>query len=311
MKSPECFVGIDVSKETLDVAIRPTGEGRGFAHNEEGLSQMAEWIQSLSPQLIVLEATGGFEVEPIRALISRGLLPVLMNPRQIRDFAKATGTLAKTDKIDAQIIARFAEAVRPEVRPLPTPEAQELGALNTRRRQLVEMLTAEKNRFRMVPPAIRKEIQAHILWLEKNLEKVNTALSDRIQANPLWRNKDEILRSAVGVGPKTSTTLLSDLPELGTVNGKKISALVGLAPLNRDSGKFRGRRMIWGGRAVVRSALYMSALAAKRFNPVIRDFYERLRAAGKPFKVAMTACMRKLLIILNTMLKNQTPWQTT
>jgi transposase len=310
MKSSELFVGIDVSKETLDVAIRPRGEGRSFTHNEEGLSQMAEWIQAASPQLIVLEATGGLEVEPIRALISRGLLPVRMNPRQIRDFAKATGTLAKTDKIDAQIIARFAEAVRPEVRPLPTPEAQELEALNTRRRQLVEMLTAEKNRLGMAPPAIRKEIQAHILWLEKNLEKANKALSDRIQANPIWRAKDEILRSAVGVGPKTSTTLLSDLPELGTVNGKKISALVGLAPLNRDSGKFRGRRMIWGGRAVVRSALYMSALAAKRFNPVIRNFYERLRAAGKPFKVAMTACMRKLLIILNTILKNRTPWQT-
>jgi transposase len=310
MKSSEVFVGIDVSKEILDVAIRPSGEGRSFTHDEEGLSQMAEWIQAASPQLIVLEATGGLEVEPIRALIARGLLPVRMNPRQIRDFAKATGTLAKTDKIDAQIIARFAEAVRPEVRPLPTPEAQELEALNTRRRQLVEMLTAEKNRLGMAPPAIRKEIQAHILWLEKNLEKANKALSDRIQANPIWRTKDEILRSAVGVGPKTSTTLLSDLPELGTVNGKKISALVGLAPLNRDSGKFRGRRMIWGGRAVVRSALYMSALAAKRFNPVIRDFYERLRAAGKPFKVALTACMRKLLIILNTMLKNRTPWQT-
>jgi transposase len=310
MKSPECFVGIDVSKETLDVAIRPTGEGRGFAHNEEGLSQMAEWIQSLSPQLIVLEATGGFEVEPIRALISRGLLPVLMNPRQIRDFAKATGTLAKTDKIDAQIIARFAEAVRPEVRPLSTPEAQELGALNTRRRQLVEMLTAEKNRLCTAPPSILKAIQTHIRWLEKSLDKVNKELRDRIKANPLWRDKDEILRSAAGVGPATSTTLLSDLPELGTVNGKEISALVGLAPLNRDSGSFRGRRMIWGGRAVVRSALYMSTLVAIRFNPVIRAFYERLRAAGKPFKVAITACMRKLLIILNTMLKTRTRWRT-
>jgi transposase len=310
MKSSECFVGIDVSKETLDVAIRPSGEGRRFTHNEEGLSQMAAWLQEVSPQLIVLEATGGFEREPIRALVSRGLLPVLMNPRQIRDFAKATGTLAKTDKIDAQIIARFAEAVRPEVRPLPTPEAQELEALNKRRRQLVEMLTAEKNRLHMSPPSIRKEIQAHIDWMEKDLDRVNKKLRDWIKTSPLWRDKDEILRSTVGVGPKTSTTLLSDLPELGTVNGKKISALVGLAPLNRDSGRFRGRRMIWGGRAVVRSALYMSALVAKRFNPVIRAFYERLRAAGKTFKVAMTACMRKLLIILNTMLKNRTRWQT-
>lgn len=310
MKSSECFVGIDVSKETLDVAIHPTREGRSFAHNEQGLSQMAEWIQSVDPRLIVLEATGGFEVQPIRALMARGLLPVLMNPRQIRDFAKATGTLAKTDKIDAQIIARFAAAVRPEVRPLPTAEAQELEALNTRRRQLVEMLTAEKNRLRTAPPSIRKEIQAHIRWLEKCLDKVDKELRDRIKKNPLWRDKDEILRSAIGVGPKTSATLISALPELGTLNGKEISALVGVAPLSRDSGLFRGRRMIWGGRAVVRSALYMSTLVAIRFNPVIRAFYERLRSAGKPFKVALTACMRKFLIILNAMLKNRTRWQT-
>ncbi|MBU1207958.1 MAG: IS110 family transposase [Proteobacteria bacterium] len=219
MKFPECFVGIDVSKETLDVGIRPTGEGRKFAHNEEGLSEMAEWFQSLGPQLIVLEATGGLETEPLHVLIARGLFPVLMNPRQIRDFAKATGTLAKTDKIDAQIIARFAEAVRPEVRPLSTPEAQELEALNTRRRQIVGMLTAEKNRLCTAPPWIRKEIQAHLRWLEKCLDKVNKELRDRIKKNPLWREKDEILRSAPGVGPTTSTTLLSDLPELGTVNG--------------------------------------------------------------------------------------------
>jgi len=310
MNSPAWFVGIDVSKGTLDVFIRPTGEAKTFVHTEKGLAQMADWLQRFPQALIVLEATGGWEMGPVRILVSRGLFPVIMNPRQIRDFAKATGILAKTDKIDPQVIARFAEAVRPEVRPLPTLEAQELEALNARRRQIVEMLTAEKNRLCLALRWIRKEIQAHIRWLEKCLEKVNKELKDRIQKSPLWREKDEILRSARGVGPVTSTVLLCDLPELGRLSRKEISALVGVAPLNRDSSLFRGRRMIWGGRATVRSALYMSTLVAIRFNPVIRAFYERLRAAGKPFKVAATACMRKLLTILNSMIKNRTRWQT-
>jgi transposase len=310
MNSPAWFVGIDVSKGTLDVFVRPTGEAKAFVHTDEGLAQMTDWLQLFPQALIVLEATGGWEMGPVRILVSRGLFPVIMNPRQIRDFAKATGILAKTDKIDPQVIARFAEAVRPEVRPLPTLEAQELEALNARRRQIVEMLTAEKNRLCLAPRWIRKEIQAHIRWLEKCLAKVNKELKDRIQKSPLWREKDEILRSARGVGPVTSTVLLCDLPELGRLNRKEISALVGVAPLNRDSGLFRGRRMIWGGRATVRSALYMSTLVAIRFNPVIRAFYERLRAAGKPFKVAATACMRKLLTILNSMIKNRTRWQT-
>ncbi len=309
MNSPAWFVGIDVSKGTLDVFVRPTGEAKTFVHTEEGLAQMADWLQSFPHALIVLEATGGWEMGAVRILVSRGLFPVIMNPRQIRDFAKATGILAKTDKIDPQVIARFAEAVRPEIRPLPTPEAQELEALSARRRQIVEMLTAEKNRLCLAPRWIRKEIQAHIRWLEKCLDKVNKELKDRIQKSPLWREKDEILRSARGVGPATSTVLLCDLPELGSLNRKQISALVGVAPLNRDSGLFRGRRMIWGGRAAVRSALYMSTLVAIRFNPAIRAFYERLRAAGKPFKVAATACMRKLLTILNSMIKNRTRWQ--
>ncbi|HXZ38742.1 MAG TPA: IS110 family transposase [Thermodesulfobacteriota bacterium] len=309
MNAPAWFVGIDVCKGTLDVFVRPTGEAKTFVHTEEGLAQMADWLQSFPQALIVLEATGGWEMGAVRMLVSRGLFPVIMNPRQIRDFAKATGILAKTDKIDPQVIARFAEAVRPEIRPLATPEAQELEALNVRRRQIVEMLTTEKNRLGLAPRWVRKEIQAHIRWLEKCLEKVNKELKDRIQKSPLWREKDEILRSAQGVGPVTSTTLLCDLPELGTLNRKQISALVGVAPLNRDSGLFRGRRMIWGGRAAVRSALYMSTLVAIRFNPVIGAFYERLRAAGKPFKVAVTACMRKLLTILNAMIKNRTRWQ--
>lgn len=310
MSSRKPFIGIDVSKDMTDVAVRPTGEEKTFGHTEEGLSQMADWVRSRRPALIVLEATGGLEKGPVCALVSRGLTPVIMNPRQIRDFAKATGTLAKTDKIDARIIAQFAESVKPEVRPLPTTEMQELEALNARRRQLVEMLTAEKNRRSTAPAWIRKEIDVHIRWLEKNLEKVNKDLDKRIKNSPLWREKDQLLRSTPGVGPVMSKTALSDLPELGTLDRKEIAALVGVAPLNRDSGRFRGRRMIWGGRRCVRNALYMSTLSAIRFNPVIRNFYEHLRAAGKPFKVAMTACMRKLLVILNTMIKNRTPWQT-
>ncbi len=310
MSASKGFVGIDVSKETLDLAVRPTGEEKTFKHTEKGLSDMADWVQSLDPQLVVLEATGGLEKGLVCALVSRGISPVIMNPRQIRDFAKSTGALAKTDKIDARVIARFAAAVQPQVRPLPTPEMQELQALNTRRRQLVEMLTAEKNRRATAPPAIRKEIDAHIRSLERYLEKVEKELDKRIKNSPLWRENDEILRSTQGVGPATTKALLCDLPELGTLNRKEIAALVGVAPFNRDSGLFRGRRMIWGGRADVRSALYMSTLSAIRFNPVIRNFYEHLRAAGKPFKVAMTACMRKLLVILNAMLKNRTRWQT-
>jgi transposase len=310
MSISESFVGIDVSKETMDVAVRPTGEEKSFKYDEKGRLQMADWVGSLEPRLVVLEATGGLEKAPVCALISRGVRVVVMNPRQIRDFARATGRLAKTDKIDARIIAHFAEAVRPEVRPLPTPEMEELEALHTRRRQLVEMLTAEKNRRSTAPPAIRKEIEAHIRSLEKSLGKVEKEMEKRIKNSPLWREKDEVLRSTPGVGAATSISLLCDLPELGALNRKEISALVGVAPFTRDSGLFRGRRMIWGGRACVRSALYMSALSARRFNPVIRKFYERLIAAGKPFKVAMTACMRKLLVILNAMLKNRTKWQT-
>ncbi len=309
MSSSKSFIGIDVSKENLDVAVRPTGEEKSFAHDEKGLLQMADWIQSLDLPLVVLEATGGLEKAPVCILASRGVRLVVMNPRQIRDFAKATGALAKTDKIDARMIARFAEAVRPEVRPLATVEMQELEALNTRRRQLVEMLTAEKNRRSTAPPSIRKEIDAHIRSLERYLEKVEKELDKRIKNSPLWREKDEILQSAQGVGPVTSKALLTKLPELGTLKRKQISALVGVAPFNRDSGRFRGRRMIWGGRADVRSALYMSTLSATKWNPIIREFFERLRAAGKPFKVAMTACMRKLLVILNAMVKNRTKWQ--
>jgi transposase len=234
---------------------------------------------------------------------------VVVNPRQIRDFARSVGLLAKTDAIDAQIIARFAEAVRPELRPLKNLETQKLEDLNNRRRQIVEMISAEKNRLGMAPPWSQKDIRAHIAWLEKRLKKVNDDIDDLIKQCPIWRQKEKILTSVLGVGPVVTTTLLCGLPELGSLSARKLSALVGVAPFNRDSGQYRGRRSCWGGRARVRAALYMAALTASRCNPAIRAFYLRLRSAGKPAKVALVACMRKILVILNAMLKNNTCWQ--
>jgi transposase len=309
MNATDVFIGVDVSKETLDVAVRPTGEEMSFANTEDGVAVMRDFIQSFSPRLIVLEATGGWEGVAVSALAAKGLPVVVVNPRHVRNFAKATGFLAKTDKIDARILARFAEAVKPEVRPLKGEEAQRLEAFLTRRRKLLQMLTAEKNRLVLAPRWTKKDIQAHIAWLDKELAKVNKGLQNLIKKSPLWRERDEILQSAKGVGPTMSITLVSDLPELGTLNGKKIAALVGIAPLNRDSGKYRGRRVIWGGRSQVRVVLYMAARAAIRFNPVIRAFAERLKMAGKPYKVVVTACMRKLLTILNAMVKNGTRWR--
>jgi transposase len=309
MDGTDVFIGVDVSKDTLDVAVRPTGEEMSFANTEDGVAAMRDFIQSFSPRRIVLEATGGWEVAAVSALAAKGLPVVVVNPRQVRHFAKATGLLAKTDKIDARTIARFAEAVKPEVRPLQGEEAQRLEAFVARRRQLLQMLTAEKNRLVLAPPWTKKNIQAHIQWLDKELAKVNKELQNLIQKSPLWRERDEILQSVKGVGPALSVTLVSDLPELGSLNRKKIAALVGVAPLNRDSGKYRGRRAIWGGRSQVRVVLYMAARAAIRFNPVIRLFAERLKKAGKPYKVVVTACMRKLLTILNTLVKKRIRWQ--
>jgi transposase len=305
----EVFIGVDVSKDSLDVAVRPTGEEMSFANTEDGIGAMRDFIQPFSVRLVVLEATGGWEAIVVSALAAKGLPVVVVNARHVRNFAKATGLLAKTDKIDARAIARFAEAVKPEVRPLKDEEAQRLDAFVARRRQLLQMSTAEKNRLVLAPGWTKKQIQAHIEWLEKELGNVNRELQNLIKKSPLWREKDEILQSAKGVGPTLSITLISDLPELGTLNRKKIAALVGIAPLNRDSGKYRGRRIIWGGRSQIRMVLYMATRAAIRFNPVIRDFAERLKKAGKPYKVVVTACMRKLLTILNTMVKNGTRWQ--
>lgn len=306
----EVFIGIDVSKEKLDVAVRPTGEFMSFSNNEDGISCLVDFVKSFSPNLVVLEATGGLETAAVGVLADKGLPVVVVNPRQVRDFAKATGTLAKTDEIDAHLIARFGEAVRPELRLLKDQDAQKLTSLITRRRQIVEMITAEKNRLNTAPKWTSKGIQTNISWLEKCLKKVDKDMKNLLKKSPVWREKDEILQSTPGVGPVLSMTLLSGLPELGNLNRKEIAALVGVAPLNRDSGLFRGKRMIWGGRANIRSVLYMSATCAMRFNPTIKIFYERLRLAGKLHKVAITACMRKLLVILNTMIKNRTYWST-
>src|SRR6267143_1746268 len=302
------FVGIDVSKQQLDVAVRPRDETWTVAHDEAGLSALVVRLRALAPTLIVLEATGGLEVALAGALATAGLPVAVVNPRQVRDFARSTGTLAKTDRLDAQLLAQFADAVRPDPRPLPDAQAQELTALLQRRRQLVEMLTAEKNRLTFAARRIRPQLQAHIEWLHKQLAQFDDDLRQLVRASPLWREKDDLLRSAPGVGPVLSTTLLAALPELGRLTRQQIAALVGVAPLNRDSGTLRGRRTVWGGRAHVRAVLYMSTLVATRHNPVVAAFYRRLRAAGKAPKLALTACMRKLLTILNAMLKHHTRW---
>lgn len=304
------FIGVDVSKERLDVAVRPSGEHNSFTNDEAGIAQMTDCLGRLSPEMILFEATGGWQMNAVNALAARRLPVVIINPRQVRDFAKATGQLAKTDTIDAGILAHFAEAVRPEIRELKPLEARKLEALNTRRRQIVEMLTAERNRLITAPEWTRGDIEEHIAILKKRLAAINKDIDKLIRQSPLWREKDKILKSFPGVGPVTASTMLSDLPELGTLNPKAIAALVGVAPLNCDSGNYQGRRKIWGGRACVRSLLYMCAKTAVRCNPGIRGFYERLIGAGKLRKVALTACMHKILIILNAMIRDQVCWRT-
>lgn len=310
MNSKALFVGIDVSKHTLDVAVIPESQDWSVAHDDAGIGVLTERLKELCPRLIVLEATGGLQLAVVAALRVAKLPVVVVNPRQVRDFAKATGTLAKTDAIDARILARFAESVKPQLRPLKDEETQRLSALVARRRQIVEMLTAEKNRMGTGPRPVQDNIKAHITWLEKCLKDINRDLKKAIRSSPVWREKDAVLRSAPGAGEVLSVTMLAEVPELGTLNRKQIAALVGLAPFNRDSGKFHGRRFVWGGRSSVRAVLYMATVAAIRCNPVIKPFYQHLCAAGKEHKVALTACMRKFLIILNAMAKNQTPWQT-
>ena len=302
------FVGIDVSKDCLDVAVRPTGEAWQVSHDSRGINDLVERLGELAPQLVVLEATGGMEMALAGELAASQLAIAVVNPRHVRDFARAAGKLAKTDALDAQVLAHFAEAMRPASRPLPDDASQELRALMARRRQLVEMITAEKNRLRTAAPRIRPKVQEHIRWLEESLKDLDRDMGDFMRSSPMWRDKDQLLRSTPGVGPVLSMTLLSDLPELGALNRGEIAALVGVAPFNRDSGALRGKRTVWGGRRQVRAALYMAALVATRYNPVLRDFYQRLCEAGKPKKVALTACMRKLLTILNVMVKHNRHW---
>lgn len=306
--STETFVGLDVAKAQVDVAVRPSGEQWSAANDEVGIAQLVARLRSLQPTLVVAEATGGFERAAIAALAASGLPVVVANPRQVRDFARATGQLAKTDRLDAGILALFAERVRPAPRPLPDAAAQLLDAVLTRRRQLLEMLVAEKNRLGFAPRQLHRGIRQHIRWLERQLDDVTAELAAQIEHSPVWRAKDDLLQSVPGVGPIVSVTLLGELPELGTLTHKQIAALVGVAPLARDSGTLRGKRMVWGGRASVRTALYMAALCGRRWNPQLRSFYERLRAAGKPKKVALIACARKLLTILNAMLRDNACW---
>ena len=306
----ELFVGIDVSKAVLDVAVAPTGETWSVANSAEGMQQLVRKLGEISPRLIVLEATGGLERRAVAALAGASLPVVAVNPRQVRDFAKATGQLAKTDAIDAAVLALFADRIRPQIRPLRDEETQELEALVVRRRQVVDMLTAEKNRLIAAPPSkrVRTAIGKTIKWFQKQLEEIDSDLDDAVKGSPIWREKDNLLQSVPGVGKVLSRTLLSLVPELGTLGKKQLSALVGVAPLNWDSGQQRGRRCIWGGRAHVRAVLYMGALVAARFNPAIRAFHTRLIAAGKLPKVALVACMRKLLTILNAIVRDRTPW---
>jgi len=304
----ETFIGIDVSKKQLDVAVLPDAKHKVYSNNEQGIKQLTSFLKSLSPSLIVLEATGGFEMPCVGVLAAEGIPVVVVNPRQIRDFAKATGRLAKTDTIDAHTIAKFGETVRPEIREIKNPEGQELAALNARRSQVIQMITAEKNRLATATKWTREDIKKHIAWLKESLDDVNDEIDKSIRNSPVWREKDDLLQSVPGIGPVASATLLSQLPELGTLNRKQIAALVGVAPLNRDSGIMRGKRSVWGGRSSIRCALYMATLVATRFNPIISAFYRRLCNAGKAHKVALTACMRKLLTILNAMMKNRVHW---
>ena len=309
MSERGCVVGIDVSKATLDIAVRPSGARWQASNDPDGCAMLATQLTELEPALIVLEATGGYEAVPAAALVAAGLPVVVVNPRQVHDFAKASGQLAKTDALSAAVLAHFGEVMQPPVRPLPDADTQALQHWLARRRQLVEMLTAEQNRSQTAPVAIRPTIKAHLGWLRRQLKGVERRLKEQIQRSPVWRAQEHLLASVPGVGPVLATTLLADVPELGQLNRKEIAALVGVAPLNRDSGTLRGKRTVWGGRAPVRAVLYMAALVGTRKNPVLRAFYARLLAAGKPKKVALTACMRKLLTILNAILKHRTPWK--
>jgi len=307
-------IGIDVAKGELVVAVRPSGERWTVANDDVGVHTLTERLGRTGVELIVLEATGGYELLCVTALVAVGLPVVVVNPRQVRDFARATGQLAKTDRLDAEVLALFAERVRPAVRALPDAAAHELAGLLARRRQLLEMLGAERNRLGQVfdrGKAVRKSLRQHIAYLERELSRVDTDLGGLIRRTPAWRERDDLLQSVPGVGPVVSYTLVAELPELGQLSRREIAKLVGVAPLSRESGTLRSRRFVQGGRAQVRAVLYMGALVAARHNPRIRVFYRRLVARGKPKKLALVACMRKLLTMLNAMARSGEPWTAT
>jgi transposase len=307
----QTFIGIDVSKDRLDVHVRPTDETFAVARDGEGLTALIERLSTLDPDLVVLEATGGFEQTVAAALVGAAIPLAVVNPRQIRDFARATGQLAKTDALDARAIAGFAEKVRPEPRPVPDAQARALGELVARRRQLIEMMVAERNRRRQLSSRrLIKGVERLLAAMQKELGELEREVAESIRGTPAWRERDELLKTVPGVGDIVSRSLIADLPELGSLDRKQIAALVGIAPLNRDSGKMRGKRTTWGGRAKVRAVLYMAALVASRRNPVLKDFYQRLLHAGKAKKLALTAVMRKLLTILNAMVRDNKQWQS-
>lgn len=310
MDQETIYVGIDIAKAQVDVAIRPTDDRWEIPYDQKGIRKLVTQLKAANPEMVLLEASGGLELSLVAALAAAALPVVVVNPRQVRYFARATGKLVKTDSIDAAVLAHFAEAVRPPLRPLRDSETQALNSLTARRHQVMTMLVSEKNRLGAAASAVRPRIEAHIVWLEQELKDLDDGLRLSLRQSPIWREKDNLLRTVPGVGEQLSLALLAYLPELGTLNRRQVAALVGVAPFNRDSGTLRGKRSVWGGRARVRSTLYMGALVATRHNPIIRDFYQRLVAAGKPKKLALIACMRKLLFILNAMVKSGQPWRS-
>ena len=309
--SPACFVGIDVAKQTLDIHARPQAEAWTLTYDLAQLPALVKRLQGLAPERIIVEATGGLETLLVSHLAAANLPVCVINPRQARDFAKAIGQLAKTDRMDAAVLAHFGEALKPALRPLPSQQAQEFEALLQRRRQLIEMLVAEKNRLLQCQHlrSVASDVRQHIAFLEKRLGRCDRELREAVEQSPVWRAKDDLLKSVPGIGEVTSLTLLASLPELGELNHKQIAGLVGVAPQTRQSGRWRGQARCGGGRGQVRAVLYMATLSATRYNPVIRSFYKRLVGAGKPKKVALVACMRKLLVLLNAMVKHQCGWR--
>lgn len=309
MSKHESFIGIDIAQDWLDLGWQPDGQTERIAHSEAAIAGLCERLRAAWPTLIVMEATGGLETGLASALAAAGLPVAVVNPRQARDYAKACGRLAKTDRIDALMLAAFAAAIRPQVRPLPDEETRALGDLLARRRQLIDIRVQEKLRLSRASAVQRASLKEHIDWLDERIARLDIDLTHTLRTSGAWREKDDLLKEIPGVGAVTRATLLALLPELGMLNRKEIAALAGVAPFNRDSGRHRGERVIWGGRAQVRRVLYMAAVCAMRCNPVIRAFYLRLRGQGKPAKVALTACMRKLLVIMNSMLKHHAPWK--